>query len=354
MGKTRDNLGHPIVRRYGAVTKAKTRTRLIALTATAGLVLTGCAAGPDKTGAAAIIGNTVIPMELVQQRFDDWVKANPDAAAQHRKAGQLGTVGRRIASTAISRELVKEVAKKLGVTYREEEVQSRINKAGGAEAAAAKSLETPANYRESVRAQLLAVEIGRKIVDNLSVTVDYTMANTYGEAQSKAREMARGDAAAAALIAKDAKAQANPQTGQPTDPSQLTNQRFDVGVVLQQQNPAVLLPLFTARVGEAVATSLNSGQQTGGGKWLVARIKSRTDQVSGPSAQGSLAEQLNETGLEAFGQTVVSYYAAEQNVQLNPRYGVWTPTAFEVDKRASDPSTPANAFIVNSRGEMTK
>lgn len=350
MGKTRTHLRHPIVRRYGAVTKAMTRTRLVAVSITAGLILTGCG-GPAKAGAAAIIGDTTIPVEAVQQRFDAWLKANPAAAKQQREGNQMATLGRRQASIAITRELIRQVAAKEGVTYAEDQKEQAIELAGGREQVVAKSLDTMDNIDQAVRAQLLAVGIGRKFADHLAVVLDFTNAATYTEAQAKAKEMARSDEAAAALVRKDTAGQPpNPQTGQSAEAARL-NKRFTFQTILEQQNPAVLLPLFTAKPGDAVALSLNSGEQTGNGQWLVARVKSRTDRpVAGAPSQGGLAEQLNLTGLEAVGQIVVSHYANELGVQVNPRYGEWAATETAVDKRVRDPRIPGSSFSVR-RGD---
>lgn len=355
MGKTRDDLRHPIVRRYGAVTKAMTRTRLVAVSITAGLFLTGCAGGPSKIGSAAIVGDTAIPLETVQQRFDAWLAAYSDGSGAQRERQGLANLGRAQASVLVSRELVRQVAKAEGVTYSEEEVQELIKQVGGSTEAAAQTLETPANYHQSVRAQLLAAAIGRRHIQNLRITMDFTTATSRTEAERKAKEMAQSEQAATALVRKDvAGMPANPQTGQSAEQSRL-NQTLPVTNFLGQQTPRALMSLFTVPAGTVVGVSLNSGQQGGGAQqWIVARVKSRTDQPTSGTSPGEVAEQAGPSQLELVGQAVISHYAAGQKIEINPRYGVWEPTSTDTQARITGPGNPAPTFSIPARAEVQK
>ncbi|MBP2476313.1 NADH dehydrogenase/NADH:ubiquinone oxidoreductase subunit G [Crossiella equi] len=325
-----------------------TRTRLVAIAITTGLFLTGCAGGPSKVGAAAIIGNTSIPVDTVQQRFEAWLKAYPDGAAQLRGEGRLGELGRAMASVLISRDLVRQVAQQEGVTYSEEQVNQLVEQAGGSQQAAASTLETPANYRESVRAQLLSVGIGRKYIDKLRVNVDYTNAATYTEAQTKAKTMAESEAASAELVRKDAAA-----LGGQGGAAERVNRPFTAADLLQNPQSLAPLALFTAKPGTVVAFSLNQGEQSGSGQWVVARIKTRSAETVEGTPAGGLAERANLNALEALGQAVVSYYAAGMDVQVNPRYGVWVPTAAHVQGRLADPKVPSPfGFSIPARASV--
>ncbi|TDD47688.1 SurA N-terminal domain-containing protein [Saccharopolyspora elongata] len=278
--------------------------RLLASIAAAGLLLAGCGSGPSQVGAAAIVGETRIPVSEVQSWFGEVLAKEPDLKPQLQQQGNLDELGRQLAAQLVRQELVDQAARDERLTVTDQQITDRINRMGGPQAATEGKIYTPQNLRDVVRTQLLTTELGRKYFDRLEITFDYTQATTRGEAEEKARRMAQGPAGAAAVVNEAARAgvpAALDQKLRATDSPQL----------------AASTPLFGAQPGTVLAfePEQNSGQ------WLIARIKERrTDVPPMPAAGGADEETLQGVGAYLLGIT-----ADRVGVRLSPRYGTWDP-----------------------------
>lgn len=279
------------------------RVRLIASIATAGMLLAGCGAGPGEPGAAAVVGDTRIPLTEVQAWYDDVLRKEGNLKQQLQDQGQMGELGRQLASFAVQEELTRQTAQREGVSVDERKVTQQIDQMGGPEKATAGKINTPENLRDSVRSQLLATELGRKYLDRTAITFDYTQASSRKDAKRLAENMARGKEEAAAFLKSEQAAGKQVALGE-------TMRAADSGQV------AASTPLFGAPPGTVVAFET----QPQSGQWLVARINKRdTNATSGPPAQGS--EQI----YQAFGMRLLAATGERVGVELNPRYGVWDP-----------------------------
>ncbi|MER6993021.1 SurA N-terminal domain-containing protein [Saccharopolyspora hirsuta] len=279
--------------------------RLLASIAAAGLLLAGCGSGPSQVGAAAIVGDTRIPVADVQSWFTELFERQPDIKSQAKEQGALDDVGRQLASQLVRQELVEQAAREERLTVTDQQVAERIGQLGGPEAATEGMIYGPREAGEMVRTQLLTAELGRKYIDRLVITFDLTQASTRREAEEKARRMARGPQESAALVAEDAAAgllAGADQRARPVDTPEL----------------ATTTPLFGAEPGTVMAfeRTPNSGQ------WLVVRIKDR--QVD-PAAPAQLANGADDQVLQQFGTYLLGATADRAGVQLSPRYGVWDP-----------------------------
>lgn len=270
----------------------------------AGLLLAGCG-GPSRVGAAAIIGDQRIPVSQVESWFTAALDKDPALKRKLQEQGQMGELGRRLAGFAVRQELVRRVARHEQLSVDEQQVTARIKAQGGAEAATKGTILTPGNFRDAVRAQLIMTELGRKYMDRLSITFDFTQASSREEAEAKARRMARGPEQAAALISSDRAAGVAAGTGK---------QMW----ATEQPKTAVLTPLFGAAPGTVLAFK---GPRQGAGQWLVALIRERDTRSPAPSAAG----QLREQAMQAFGRRLLGMTAQRVGVELSPRYGAWDP-----------------------------
>ncbi|MEU5852433.1 SurA N-terminal domain-containing protein [Saccharopolyspora shandongensis] len=276
--------------------------RLLASIAAAGLLLAGCGSGPSQVGAAAIVGETRIPVSDVQSWFGEVLAKEPDLKPQLQQQGSLDELGRQLAAQLVRQELVDQAARDERLAVTDQQIADVINRMGGPQAATAGKIYTPQNLRDVVRTQLLTTELGRKYFDRLEITFDYAQATTRGEAEEKARRMAQGPAETAAVVNEAAKAgvpAALDQKLRAADSPQL----------------AASTPLFGAQPGTVLAfePEQNSGQ------WLIARIKERrTDAPPMPAAGGA-----DDQTLQGLGAYLLGITADRVGVQLSPRYGTW-------------------------------
>src|SRR5262249_50119314 len=98
--------------------------------AVAGGLLTGCAAGPSQVSAAAIVGDTVIPIASVQGWFDR-VVADRERKERARAGGQLDDIGRRVVTEAVRHELLTQAAEREHLRIDEERVTELLDELGG-------------------------------------------------------------------------------------------------------------------------------------------------------------------------------------------------------------------------------
>jgi hypothetical protein len=276
------------------------------------LLLAGCGTVVNEIGTAAIVGPTRIPDSAVKSWFDAVLRKEPDVKAQLQQQGQMGALGRQIASLEVQQELLNQAAAAENLPVDEQAVQTMIAQMGGPQAATAGKIYTPQNVADEARSQLIASELGQKYLDRLSVTFDYTQATNRQEAETKANRMAQGLQQTEALIAAD--------TGNGVPAA--TNQQLRAA-----DNPqiAAATPLFGSPQGTVLA--FQTDQQSG--QWVVVRILSRrVDPGSGKPAQA------DPQTLQGLGLQLLSLTADRVGVQLSPRYGVWDPIALGAAQNA--------------------
>ncbi|MER7078332.1 SurA N-terminal domain-containing protein [Saccharopolyspora kobensis] len=279
--------------------------RLLASIAAAGLLLAGCGSGPSQAGAAAIVGDTRIPVTDVQSWFTEVLERQPEVKPQLREQGAMDDLGRQLASQLVRQELLEQTAREERLTVTDQQVAARLGELGGPEAATEGMIYGPQEAGEMVRTQLLTAELGRKYVDRLAVTFDLTQASTRREAEEKARRMALGPQQAAELVAEDKAAGLLAGTDQQLRPA-------------ESLQLAATTPLF----GAAPGTVLAFEQTPQSSQWLVVRIKDRRVDAAPQQVNG-----VEDGALQQFGTYLLGITADRTGVQLSPRYGVWDPVS---------------------------
>ncbi|GAB2659179.1 hypothetical protein GCM10027271_17330 [Saccharopolyspora gloriosae] len=283
------------------------RLRPLALVALSCALLAGCGVEPGRVGAAALVGDARIPVSEVQGRYRAVLDKEPEAKAQLAEQEQLGEFGRRLAGDLARRALVDQAAKDEGLRVDERRVREVIDSAGGEQAASAGQIYTADDMAAVVRSKLLTAELGRRYIDRVSITYDVTSAATRGEAEQKARRMARGDAESTAVVTADQ------QAGQ----GAAADQRLRSADV---PDLAAGTPLFGARAGTAMAFEL----QPQSGQWSVVRIKRRDVAPAPPKPSAAGADEMR---MQSFGDQLLRVTAQRVGVELSPRYGVWDQLA---------------------------
>ncbi|MFD1151478.1 SurA N-terminal domain-containing protein [Saccharothrix hoggarensis] len=280
----------------------------VALTSAA-LLVAGCGTGPGHVGSAAIVGDTVLPLEQVQQRVDVVLKKEPDVQELHEQR-KLDQVARLVVTLGVRHELIEEAARREGVTVSEEAVSESIERAGGAELASQRTPYDATTFRERARDQLLLVELARKYADRMEVTFDYFFTKDSSEAVDKAKQVAANPAKMAEFIA------AAPQSAEGQSMAQKAQR------VRSAESPqAAQFPLFGVEPGTVVAFA----PEPGSAQWIVAHVTDRRTDARSPGE--SSTQQLTPQVLEQIGLRLLQTLAGDPEIQINPRYGVWDSTA---------------------------
>jgi len=266
-------------------------------------ILVGCGSGPSQIGAAAIVGDTAIPLDEVQQQLDTVLtREGEEAQAQLVAGNQLDDVSRQIVTLAIRHELTTAAARRAGVSVSDQQVSELVDELGGAQAASAGTVFDAEGIRTRARDQLLAIELGRKALPRLSATVHFTTVDTRAEARRRVQELAQaGPQGARRLIQADVR------------------RGVTAGVdeqIVAADNPAfAAAPIFGVDEGTVVA--FPSDQESG--TWLLMVVTERTDR----RAPDASVQGVDQAVLEAVGIRQLAPVAEDLGVRVNPRYGIW-------------------------------
>ncbi|MEU4800795.1 SurA N-terminal domain-containing protein [Actinosynnema sp. NPDC023587] len=279
------------------------------------LLVAGCGSGPSQVGSAAIVGDTVIPLEQVQQRLDTVLQKEPEAQKLHEQR-KLDQVSRQLVTLGVQHELIERAAQREGVTVSEEAVTESVENAGGAEAASQNTVYDAASFRERAKDQLLLVELARKYVDRMEVTFDYFFTKDGKDAVAKAKQVAADPRLMAEFVRSGPKGAGGQQLA-----------KVGQKVKSADSPQAAGSPLFGVEPGTVVAFAPDPGSA----QWLVAHVTARDDDAK--SGSDSSTEQLTPQLLEQIGLRLVQRLAGEPAIKVNPRYGVWDATAIALAPR---------------------
>jgi hypothetical protein len=294
--------------------------RFTLLGAAAALLLAGCGSGPAQAGSAAIIGDTVIPLNLVQSRLSSYLDRVPQNGvdAQGQPQAKLDKTARDILTFKIQHELTLRTAERENVSVSEDTLSKLLDQAGGAQALSEGTFFDADTFRnERARDQLLQVEIGRKYADKLAVTFDYFYAKNTQEAIDKAKQVARDPAKMGEFVrtAREQDSQAGESNAKATSSA-------------SPQLATTLL--FGVKAGTVIAFPPAAEN----GNWIVAHVKERTTNAR-PSADTS-SQQLTPDVLAGIGLRMVQPLADEVGVKVNPRYGAWDTSVMGLAPSAAE------------------
>jgi hypothetical protein len=290
---------------------------LVSVTAVA-VGLSGCGSGPSQVGAAAIVGQTVVPLAEAQAKIDAAL-GKPGLLDQLRLQGDKpADISREVVTRQIQHVLLAEAARRERITVRDDAVEAELAREGGVDALVEATIYDAVSVREAVRDQLVSQALARKQLSRLAVTVDMVNATSRDDAVTKARQMATGPAQAAQVLAADPKAQRN-ATLRPA--------------LLPQS--AAAFP-FGTPAGSVVAVQVSPAPDG----WMVMRVTNRTTTAPPVGGPGMLA-QVDDATLDDIGRRFTQPLAAELGVKVNPRYGTWDPLRLAV----LPPNTPAGIVL---------
>ncbi len=326
---------------------------LVAAIAVAAVVLTGCGSGPNRAGAAAIVGDQVITIDDIQARLRT---AAPDLAEVVDRQGAaqgiapggplpsdvLASESRRLVTVRVLHELIAEQSRRDGIVVAPQRVDAALAAVGGAEAAARGSGFDPATIRELVADQLAAADIGRRVFDRLSVTLDFATAPDRATAEQFAARVAADPARAQALFA--GLPAGTGATGLAVRPG------ADQGAGVEASSSSLL---FGLPAGTVAITSSAAGSQSARtappdpatSPWTVVNVRERRLDAPPPAGTITPAARVDDDTMFGFGLRLLQPLALEEGVTVSPRYGAWDPTQLDVveSPAAAGTVTPVRA-----------
>lgn len=295
----------------------------------AGLTLAACGSGPSQVGAAAIVGNTSISVNQIQQELDGVLASQP-TAQQAQQQGKLDQVSRSIVSTGVLRQVVAKVEQQEGIQVTDQQVQQVIDQSGGVNQIAGQVLADADGVHDLARDILVERALAAKYADTLSVTCDILSVADRNAAAAKVKQIAANPGSIDNLIKQAG------QGGQANYTVPLGQYLQGSGQALQQSGQSGSFPdfspLFGAPVNSVVAFQVATQQGT---SWAVALVRQHN---VGPntSGGGSSAASADPTELTKIGAELMEPVAASMNIRISPRYGIWDPTSMQVVATAND------------------
>jgi hypothetical protein len=273
------------------------------------LAATGCGTGPAKAGSAAIVGGQAINLETVQERTITVLKKEP-AAQQMQDQGKLDQVSRLVLADEITHKIADYAAQRENITVDETKVYDAVQEKGGPEAAAKQSEQDATTIYRRQRDVLVMGELAKRNLSTLEVVIDFFQSKDPKEAKEKAAEVAADPSKMSRFIQEAPRTTGGQQAS-------ATNQRVRV-----TENPSLVhTMLWGVKPGTVVAFPADEQQSS----WMVALVKER-NRVSPTPGEDDLSERIDPRLLGAFGLRIAQFLAADLEIEVNPRYGVWDPT----------------------------
>ncbi|MHA6627015.1 hypothetical protein ACU61A_16395 [Pseudonocardia sichuanensis] len=296
--------------------------RVAAAVVVVAAVVSGCG-GPGQAGTAVVVGDQAVPLERVQGQLDAALSLHDPAELAARQVTPA-RLARDIVTREVMHGLLARRAAEEGITVTEPQVDAQLALLAQPDPSGRLGVEDflqGPELRSWARDQVIAAQLGQRLVPGLQVTVDLVAATSREDAQAKSEVLARGGPEADALTA-------NPQTG-----------RSGLTVQAAASPGDAASPAFWVPAGSVVAYQADPRQNG----WLILRVTDRrTDAPTDPAALSSLSQaEFVAIGLRSLQQTI-----DEVGVEINPRYGVMDPIQLRVvgeDEQAGMILPPAAA-----------
>lgn len=288
------------------------------------LVVAGCGSGPAQVGSAVIVGDTAVPVSQVRTALQ-WQLDHVPRARQLQDAGKLAQVSRQLAQRRVVHELLGLVAEKTNLRPDEREVSELIDSAGGTEAVAEDAGVAPKRVRQLATDQVLLRELAERRLRGTTVSFvggEITSESSAGTAEDKARRLARRIGSH-----PDRAAELAERTDQPVH-----EKDYALADAVRQAPELAVSAVFGAEPGSVLVIQPSRARAG----WLVALVTGRTAGSSTGAASSDdtssdeLPDGADEQLVARLGLRMLQPVADDVGVRINPRYGVWDPTAMDI------------------------
>ncbi|MGH3437283.1 MAG: hypothetical protein ACRDRN_12530 [Sciscionella sp.] len=308
------------------ISRTTSRTLAVLAAALAAVLVAGCGAGPSQVGAAAIVGDTVISLDQVQQQIDSVLRKEP-AAKQAQQQRKFDLVSRQIVSLKVRHELLKQVAAAQHLRGDPAKAAATLQAAGGARKASKGTVYGPAGITQQLNDQQLLTELARKQLPGLAVTFDFIVADGPSQAKDLAHRLAADPGSAAAMVRHAVTSGGSGGVGRRA-------------VAAQDPQDAAGTPLFGLPAGSVAAFGLGGSNA----RWLVVLVHKR--ETAATPANNSAVQQLDDQTLQQIGLHLLEPYVLGKGIKINPRYGVWDSLGMEVSPSQAE----ASGVLLTARG----
>lgn len=295
------------------------RVGLVVVAATASLLLAACGSGPSQAGSAAIVGNTAITLDSVQQELSQTL-TQPDVK-QAQADGQLDQVSRGILTNQIMHQVTAAAAARYGINVTDADVDAYIAKAGGLDKIVSPDFSAADRFA-AARDEVIEAEYAAGYLNSLSITIDYFEAETQADALTQAKQVAEHPGQFSAMVTTVTNEGGYAITGEAVQLAKY------VTTLTQSPGSEDLAPLFAAAPGTVVVLNPTPGQSTTQTYWYVMRVDSRTGATRGAAA--AFTSVAEEEVLATVGAGLLRPVADSLNVQISPRYGLWDSASMQV------------------------
>lgn len=316
------------------------RTLAVASLAAVALLASGCA-DTTRPGTAAYVGSDTISVDTLQAQVDDVLAYRTGAGAIEGTdvRTNLPLVTQQVLSQDVLHELVADAVARTGFTVDEDAVAGQVAQLDAETLLAqpGQAYLTPDTLPVLVRDQVVLSQLGQRAWDGLAVTVDLVPAANRSDAETAATEMAVGDDASTAVVARAKAAGQQAESGVMLSPSQIGGAQSAAAGLLAT-------PLFAAPQGSAIALSLAGGAGQAGQapaeQWFAMRIVSRsTDAAASKEAGATTAADAPIGNALSLGLSLLPELAGRPEVRLNPRYGKYDETTAQVIAESDVPAS---------------
>jgi foldase protein PrsA len=325
----------------------RTPRRLALATGLAVLLLSGCGEGELRPGAAAIVGEQRITTDELQQVVD---RGLSDPQAEEQLGQDLAAFQRQVLARLVNREVLEEAARREGVTVTEGEVDAQFQRfaeqAGSREALEAQAAQSgiaPEDLPRFLRDVVLDQKLGDALTEDVDVPQE-TLEQLYQQ------NIGQFDRVESRHILVEDEAQARSILAQVReDPSRfaelaaqfsIDESNKDQGGRLGTVGRGQFVPEFERLLFSAEPGTYDVVQTQFG--WHVVNV---LDRQTTPLEEAR--PELRRVALQAERQQAVSErlreVAADLGVNVNPRFGEWSPETGSVEA-LQDPNgvvTPA-------------
>lgn len=282
------------------------------------LVAAGCGSGPSQVGSAVIVGDTAVPVAQVREALQ-WQLDHVSRVRELQDSGKLAQVSRQLVRRRVVHQLLGVAAEQADLRADDDEVTDLIDSAGGKRAVADDAGVAPQRVRRLATDQVLLRKLGEQYLKGTKVSFVGGMVTSEepgNTAEDKARDLAQ-------------RIVSHPRNA--TDLLERADQPvhekdFALTDAVRQAPELSVSALFGAEPGTVLVIQPTRSRAG----WLVALVTDRAAEPVAGAGDDELPDGVDEQLVSQVGLRMLQPVADDVGVRINPRYGVWDPTAMDV------------------------
>ncbi|HEX4223167.1 MAG TPA: hypothetical protein VHZ97_12440 [Pseudonocardiaceae bacterium] len=295
--------------------------------ALAGLLLAGCASGPDQAGSAAIVNGTAISLDSIQAQLNNYL-ANPPSASGGQQPSPADEA-RSIVSFAVLDKIDNAAVAKYHLNVPAQAVTEYTNELGGIDKLVQSTGYTAPELQMILRDRVVQMAYASKYVPGFEVTFDSFVVTDQKSATTLTQKLSADPANARSILtAAAAGAQSQPQFGTKLTGGEIMGEQTQSDQQAQQgggtSGSEEVLPLFEARSNSVLTFPVAQGQ------WVVLVVHNADTNGTPSDSDKTALSQVTSDNLYEAGTFLLSPLAQDLSIKISPRYGVWDTVGMSV------------------------